>query len=57
MSNAWQIAYDNDTGHDDGGFYEWWDVTDGNRSFRCDSEEAAYYLCDLLNETENDQEI
>lgn len=54
---TWRVDYQNDTGPNDGGFYEWFEVTDGARTFRCDSEEAAYYLCDLLNETENDQEI
>lgn len=36
----WRIDYDNDTGPGDGGFWEWWTVTDGNRSFRVDSSEA-----------------
>lgn len=38
MSN-WRIEHDNDAGND-GGFWEWWDVTDGDRSFRVSSSEA-----------------
>ena len=49
MSDAWQIIYNNDTGPDDDGFWEWWDVTDGNRSFRCDSEEDAKWLVENLS--------
>lgn len=49
MSDAWQIIYNNDSGPDDDGFWEWWDVTDGNRSFRCDSEEDAKWLVENLS--------
>jgi hypothetical protein len=45
----WTIEYDNDTGPNDGGFWEWWTVSDGAHSFKCDSEEDAKWLCDLLN--------
>lgn len=34
----WRIEYDNDTGPSDEGFWEWWTVTDGTRSFKCDTE-------------------
>ena len=45
MTNTvWRIEYDNDTGSDDGGFYEWWNVTDGNRSFRCETKDNAEWL-------------
>ena len=47
-NNNWTIEYDNDTGDDDGGFWEWWTVTDGNRSFKCDSEADAKWLCSIL---------
>lgn len=46
---AWKIEYDNDTGNDDGGFWEWWTVTDGAKSFKSDTEDDAKWLCDLLN--------
>ena len=45
----WKIEYDNDTGWDDEGFSEWWTVTDGVHSFRCDSNQDAVWLCDRLN--------
>ena len=47
----WKVEYDNDTGHGDEGFWQWWDVTDGDRSFRCNSEDDAEWLCNLLNIT------
>ena len=45
----WNIDYDNDTGYDDEGFWEWWTVSDEQRSFKCDSEDDAKWLCDILN--------
>lgn len=47
--NRWKIEYDNDTGPSDEGFWEWWTVTDGDKSFKCDDEADAKWLCDLLN--------
>ena len=47
----WKIEYDNDTGPGDEGFWQWWDVTDGNRSFRCNCKDDAEWLCNLLNIT------
>ena len=46
----WTIEYDNDTGPMDEGFWEWWTVTDGTKSFKCNSESEAKWLCDILNE-------
>ena len=43
------IEYDNSTGPYDEGFYEWWTVTNGTRSFKCNSEEDANWLCGMLN--------
>ena len=40
----WTIDYDNDTGPDDDGYWEWWTVTNGSRSFKCDSREDAEWL-------------
>lgn len=48
---AWRIEYDNDVGPDDGGFWEWWTVTDGTKSFKCDSKPEAEWLCAKLNAT------
>jgi hypothetical protein len=46
---TWRIEYDNDTGPGDEGFWQWWTVTNGTRSFKCDSEDDAKWLCDFLN--------
>jgi len=46
------IEYDSDTGSGDEGFWDWWTVANGKRSFRCFTEEDANYLCDLLNNLE-----
>lgn len=44
----WSVEYDNDA-NDDGGFREWWNVTNGARSFKCASEDDANWLADTLN--------
>ena len=48
MTN-WKIVYDNDTGPNDDGYCEWWDVTDGDKSFRCENKTDAAWLCEILN--------
>jgi hypothetical protein len=45
----WELEYNNDTGPLDEYFYEWWAVTNGDKSFKCDSEESAEWLCNILN--------
>lgn len=40
-NNGWIIKYDNDTGPGDESFYEWWVVTNGTISFKCDSQNDA----------------
>lgn len=45
----WKIEYGNDTGSNDEGIWEWWTVTDGDKSFKCDDEADAKWLCDTLN--------
>lgn len=47
--NKWKIEYGNDTGPSDESFWEWWTVTDGEKSFKCDDQADAKWLCDLLN--------
>jgi len=47
--NKWKIEYDNDTGPGDEGFWEWWTVTDGTRSFKCNFEDDAKWLAETLN--------
>ena len=44
LLREWRIDYDNDSGNDDGAFWEWWTLTDGVRSFKCDSEADAQWL-------------
>lgn len=47
--NQWTVTYRNDVGSDDEGFWEWWEVSDGNKTFRTEEEEDAKWLADLLN--------
>jgi hypothetical protein len=46
---AWKVEYNNDVGPNDEGFWEWYEVTDGNRTFKSNSGEDANWLCDELN--------
>lgn len=48
----WTIEYENDTGRNDQYFDQWWIVSDGEKSFTCDSEEDAIWLCNTLNDCE-----
>ena len=50
MLKTWTIEYENDVGLDDDGFWEWWTISDGERSFDTKIEADAKWLCDLLNE-------
>ena len=47
----WRIEYHNDVGPMDESFWEWWEVTDDEKTFKTNSEEDANWLCDLLNKT------
>lgn len=42
--SGWKIEYDNDTGPNDEGFWEWWTVSNHEYSFKCSSEEEAEFL-------------
>lgn len=46
---TWTIEYANDTGPNDESYWEFWTVTDGDRSFRCEHEDDAKWLCEVLN--------
>ena len=49
-ASKWSIEYDNDTGRDDDGFWEWWSLLrDGVVVCRCDKEEEAEAIRDTLN--------
>ena len=54
QTTKWHIKYNNDTGPRDDYFYEWWDVLDTDeeigKCFKCDVEEDANWLCDILNQ-------
>jgi hypothetical protein len=45
----WKIDYNNEVGANDEGFWEWWEITNGEKTFKSDDEEDADFLCNLLN--------
>lgn len=45
---AWIVEYSNDTGSNDECFYEWWNVTNGEKTFRAWSKEDADSLAAVL---------
>lgn len=49
----YSVEYSNATSPDDDGFWEWWTVSSENRSFKCDSDDDAVWLCELLNKTDS----
>ena len=53
MSN-WKKEYDNDVGPDDDYFIDWWAVTDGKRTFKCDTSEDADFLISVLKQPETE---
>jgi len=50
VNMPWKMTQQNDTGLSDEGFWEWFEVSDGVRVFKCDDEAHAKWLCDLLNQ-------
>lgn len=51
---TFRIECNNDVGYgEDEAFYEWWEVTDDTRTFKCDNEADAKWLLDLLNGQED----
>lgn len=48
----YEVEYDNDTGPDDEGFYEFWKISNGESTFTAYSEGDANWLCELLNKNE-----
>lgn len=46
----WKVEYNKDTNTHDKYYWEWWIVTNGERSFECDNEDDAEWLCKRLNE-------
>lgn len=49
MVIEWVVEYDNDTGPDDEGFSEWWEVSNGAMSFKAYTKYSAEWLCKTLN--------
>lgn len=45
----WKVNYENDVGPYDEGFWEWWTVSNDEKSFKCDSKDDADWLCTTLN--------
>ncbi|WP_370372955.1 hypothetical protein [Henriciella pelagia] len=45
----WTIEYDNDVGPNDDYFVQWWDVSNGEKSYRCSTEADAVELKALLD--------
>jgi len=39
----WEVEYNHDVAND-GGFTEWWDVSDGGMTFRANTEQEAEWL-------------
>ena len=50
----WTKEYDNDTGPYDDYFKEWWNVTDGNRMYRCNNSDDADFLIAALAQPEQE---
>lgn len=46
---VWKVVYNNDTGPEDDSFWEWYEVSDGNRTFKADLLEDALWLSDTLS--------
>lgn len=44
----WKVAHI-DLGPNVDGFWQWWEVTNGERSYKSTSEEDAEWLCAVLN--------
>ena len=51
----WKVEYGTDTGSDDECFFEYWDVSNGVRSFRANEEADARWLCSFLNQHAGDE--
>ena len=48
----WTKEYNNDTGPCDDYFEEWWNVTDGSHTYRCNNSEDADFLIKTLAQPE-----
>ena len=48
--NKWLVEYQNEEfGPEGDGFRDWWDVSDGQTTYRADTEGQAVYLAAILN--------
>ena len=48
IEKVWHIEYDNSTGPNDSNFEQWWNVTNGTKRFRCDTQEDANWLIQVI---------
>lgn len=48
--SVWAIEYNNEVGHGNEWFAEWWTVSDGERSFTCKSQDDAEWSRDVLED-------
>lgn len=48
--SGWKITYDNDTGPNDEGYWEWWNVSNDELglSYKCNTEKEAKYLLEAF---------
>lgn len=51
----WKVEWANDTGPNDESYWEWWIITDGEKAFKAESDQEAYWLRDLLNKPKDYQ--
>lgn len=55
MNKIWKVEYDNDTGANDDSLFQWWTVSNGEKTFTVHSEDDAYFLSELLNRVHTDE--
>jgi predicted secreted hydrolase len=49
---TWEVTHASDTGPDDDYYHEWWEVSNGTRTFKCEVKADAEWLCAALNTLE-----
>lgn len=52
VMDKWKVEYGNHTCVNDDGFFEFWEVSDGETTFTSEKESDAVWLCNLLNSIE-----
>ena len=49
----WKVDWDNDVSN--GAYVEWWTVSNGDVTFKADTEDGANWLANVLNEKPQNQ--